>query len=162
MIKLPDSYKSSKVPIKGLCGNYDGDQSNDLMGLDNKLYTRQNIDDFGKSWSHDPLCIKPPVKPQACTPLPGESYQQALSRAERICEQINTAPFSSCHPKLGSKEFKYMCIGDVCACNTTARSDCPCNALSMYSRACAWNHNITLNWRSSALCRESLNDPSSF
>lgn len=158
MIKLPDSYKSTaaqqKVAVKGLCGNYDGDQSNDLTGLDNKLYTKKTINDFGKSWLHDTLCTKQPSKPQTCFTLAGESYEDALNRAERMCETINSAPFQPCHPKLGTKEFKYMCIADVCACNTTARSDCACNSLSMYSRACAWSHNTTLAWRSPSLCRK--------
>lgn len=160
MIKLPDSYKATssevKIPIKGLCGDYDGDQANDLTGLDNKLYTRKTINDFGKSWLFDPLCNKKPVMPQTCYRLPGESYEQALKRAEDLCKVIDSAPFSACHPKLKTFEFRVMCIADVCGCNTTARPQyaCACNALSMYSRACAWDHNTTVSWRQPQLCRK--------
>lgn len=160
MIKLPDSYKKSSpgsVAVKGLCGNYDGDDTNDLVGLDGKTYTRKEINEFGNSWKEDIQCKLEPAKPKTCYTLPGETYEQAIDRAVKLCSVIDTnKAFSSCHPKLKTNEFRLMCIADVCACNVTARPgyECACNALSWYSRSCAWNHNETLNWRSPSLCRK--------
>ena len=56
-----------------------------------------------------------------------------------------------------------MCMSDVCACNSTRRSDCACKALSLYARACHVEmEKVDKNeqdwrikeWRSDRLCGE--------
>ncbi|XP_048579468.1 mucin-2 isoform X50 [Nematostella vectensis] len=155
MIKVPDSYKtvnSSDTRLKGLCGNYDGNNTNDFIGLDGTTYTKDNINDFGVSMLDDPLCTNPPKPPSGCYSEVAGDVFSAMQNAEKMCSVIQSDAFSACRSKVDFRDFKAQCIADVCACNSTSRSDCMCNVLSTYSKACAWNHNITLSWRSPSLC----------
>ena len=91
---------------------------------------------------------------------------------------LNILFFIGCRKIIPVKQYKLMCMSDVCACNRanqgdgiqadepsyTNRMECACKALSLYARACHvkmaklpqqeqdWS---IKRWRSEGLCGES-------
>ena len=152
IIKVPDTFKTGPDhELLGLCGSYDDDKSNDFADLTGTLYN--DINSFAKTWQADLTCVRDPKPPGPCF-SPDNNLAAAYDEAERRCSLIEGPTFSPCHKFLPFKPYKEMCMSDVCACNYTARDDCVCDALALYSRMCAVKYNVTLSWRSSFVCRK--------
>ena len=154
MIKVPPSFKiapGGSHRLYGLCGTFDGDKSNDFMTIaSTKPYT--DVKDFTNKWIYSSgSCTETNLSPPKYEP---NGAQQAMSYAETLCSSIDSGAFVACHSAIDRNPYKTMCMQDVLHCNYNVRSDCVCNALSMYSRACQKIANVTVAWRSSSLCRK--------
>ena len=152
MIKVPESYKTkpgSNHRLYGLCGTFDGNVNNDFLSVSGSTqYTSVNT--FVAQWKQN-TCTETNLSPKYYAP---SGQEAAIANAENMCSIIDSSVFSACHSSIDRQPYKSMCMSDVVHCNYNVRSDCVCNSLSMYSRACQKIANITLSWRSSALCRK--------
>eukprot|EP00795_Rhopilema_esculentum_P013727 gene13727-4647_t len=151
MIKVPSSFKTapgSNHRLYGLCGTFDGNKDNDLQGIGSSaVYT--DVKEFAKLWSYDSACAESTTAIATYAP---RGQTDALANAERMCSAILTDAFAACHAKIPVQGYQTMCMKDVLKCNYNLRSDCVCNAFSLYARACQKIANVTLSWRSASLC----------
>lgn len=150
MIKVPNEFKSTTTGHRlfGLCGTYDGNPNNDFV---DELGTQVNFDVFPEKWKEDIQCSSSPNPPGSCY-SPTNNVEAGKLYAETECGIINENTFAACHHHVDPTPYMDMCIEDVCACNSTAKSDCACRALSLYSRVCDVEYGVKLEWRNSAFC----------
>ena len=152
MIKVPESYKTkpgSNHRLYGLCGTFDGNKDNDFLSVSG-TQSYSNVNDFVAQWKQN-TCTESNLQPAYYAP---SGHEAAIANAEKECSVIDSSVFSACHASIDRLPYKQMCMKDVVHCNYNMRSDCVCNSLSMYSRACQNIANVTLSWRSSSLCRK--------
>ena len=126
--------------IRGLCGNFNGKTSDDLLNRDGKIETF-NVDRFGSSWavqsdnrrllSARSSCPLPPPRPSPCETIPSLRRQ-----AEDYCNFItNTSgPYSNCHGVISAIDYYRFCVHDFCANNGI--SDLACQSVLAYEDIC--------------------------
>ena len=125
--------------MEGVCGDYDNDQSNDMMSAGGILQT--NVTDFVKSWQLSQAC-------QPSGPLIVEN-DPCLGRRERepwaktSCEVVRTAaegnPFSACIERVAASDVSrsYMeCLYDACNCDRGGDCECLCSSLAAFGELC--------------------------
>ena len=141
--------------LLGLCGLYDGVEENDLTDLEGNVFTvsESSISLFAASFQLKPTCTNKVTQHKPCFHPLGDS-ETGLLEAKLACGILKGSLFQACHSYLDPTLFINMCVEDVCARNYTKRPESYCDALSLYSRVCAWYGNVTLKWRSSDLCRK--------
>ncbi|CAH1788460.1 unnamed protein product, partial [Owenia fusiformis] len=136
----------------GLCGTYDGDRSNDFTSIDGN--EMRLADGFAESWkmeNFDDSC-RDVVHPDLCDPST-QSGSMRLRDAQSRCRFLLEPQFTACSEKLDPTPYISACEKDYCSCNSTERSDCPCNSFSEYFRACARiGIKKVPNWRSGQTC----------
>lgn len=72
--------------------------------------------------------------------------------AEGMCGLIKTHyTFKPCHNDIDPSPYYDNCLYDVCECDTSANSDCLCNALAIYVEECSYR-GIYLDWRVDGVC----------
>ena len=124
----------------GLCGNYNGDPSDDFQNPEGILLTSPNS--FGLSWavySDNELCgdLTPPP---ACS-------ASIMSEAQQRCTILQQEMFAVANSMVDPAPFINDCIYDYCLCNEADREECFCNILANYAGACANNGIVINNWR---------------
>ncbi|XP_062928544.1 von Willebrand factor [Mobula hypostoma] len=134
----------------GLCGNFDGNKNNDLLGSANQL----EIDpiDFGNSWTVKHLCADAIQPPPPCN---GNSLKRA--NVENTCDLIKSSLFSECAQLIDPQPFWEICVFDACSCDSTGECLCLCNAIAAYAHECA-QQGILVQWRADNLCSMSCED----
>ncbi|KAG1664959.1 SCO-spondin [Nymphon striatum] len=132
-LRLMPSWKNKTV--QGLCGNYDGDQSNDFMGPMGG-FALPLASTFADEWKSFPYC-----------PNAKEYVEWAL----KACGVLYTDTFASCHGEVDPDPFHSRCVSDSCACDTGGDCGCLCSALAAYAQVCN-KMGVPLKWRSQALC----------
>lgn len=164
MIKLPDTFKTGldgQHQVFGLCGTYDDNPENDFASPQGIV--AESVNTFIQSWreDRDKCDSKTEIKTPPPCYSPSNSINEGMMRAQDICKVLDGPKFAGCKKYIPTQEYKLMCMSDVCACNSTSRSDCVCKALSLYARACHvymetleqhkqdWS---IKNWRSDGLC----------
>ena len=153
MIKVPNSFKTkegSSHQLYGLCGTFDGDRSNDFLSISGST-PYSSVESFTAQWKQGAECKENNLSPPNYSPASGVD---PVSHAQKLCSVIKTDPFLACHSSIPVASYENMCMHDVVKCNFDKRSDCVCNSLAMYARACQKRANTTLSWRSASLCRE--------
>ena len=130
----------------GLCGNYNGDNSDDFMLPDGSVTS--SVNDFGSSWlySNTSETCGVPMPPPPCS-------ESIMTAAEARCSELMKGVFSVCNSIVDPTEFIKGCEFDYCSCNDEDREDCYCNSLSTYAAACASVGVIIPNWRN-FFCRK--------
>nr|XP_039273324.1 mucin-5AC-like isoform X1 [Styela clava] len=148
-IRMSKSYKGEMC---GLCGNFDGDASNDFTLKDGT--TLENDNDFGNKM----VVHQPGVKKAICTavpsnlPHPCSKYDATqISVAEKQCGLLLSEAFSSCHEKVNPQDFISRCVMDVCESGIEHYEARSCEAFTHYSRLCSYN-GIILSWRRQGFC----------
>ena len=130
----------------GLCGNYNGNRSDDFQ-MPNFLLSN-NVNEFGISWqlasNISRICIPPDS-----TPCPVELSIEAQSR----CAILKGDAFSVCSNMVDPQPFIANCEFDYCNCNDDDQEECYCGSLAAYARACAAIGVVIQNWRSNACCK---------
>ena len=124
----------------GLCGNYNGDPSDDFQSPEGILLTSPNS--FGLSWAvynDNKLCgdLTPPL---ACLP-------SVMSEAQQRCTILQQEMFAVANVRVNPVPFMNDCVYDYCHCNETDREDCYCNSLANYAGVCADSEFVINNWR---------------
>lgn len=129
MVKMPKIYQKTTC---GLCGNYNGDPSDDLQLPNGSVVPDPEL--FGSSWklfddesncsnTCDSTC-------KSCqTPVP--KYTSDL-----YCGVLTNprGPFSSCHHLVCAQKYYSFCMQDLCTAQGQSRA--MCGALWAYEAAC--------------------------
>ncbi|XP_069765096.1 von Willebrand factor [Narcine bancroftii] len=140
-VRIQGQYQGK---VCGLCGNFDGNENNDLVGSGNQL----EVDpiDFGNSWSVKHLCADAIQIPSPCN---GNSLKQAI--VENSCDIIKSVQFSECAQLIDPQPFWEICVYDACSCDSTGECLCLCNAIAAYAHECA-QEGIHVHWRTDRFC----------
>uniref|UniRef100_A0A4W3ISK9 Otogelin like n=1 Tax=Callorhinchus milii TaxID=7868 RepID=A0A4W3ISK9_CALMI len=149
-IKLTVEHKGKSC---GLCGNYNGDMSDDL----NSSMLTEDIAVFGNSWMSQSPSDTPcePVSlnfPSPCRGFP--IYFDIIVK----CEVLVSFPFFSCRNHVQPNSYVASCINDLC---TTDDSETYCRSVTEYTRACSHAGYPLREWRDDfpaciEQCEESL------
>ncbi|XP_077974758.1 IgGFc-binding protein-like [Styela clava] len=143
IIKVPSSYKDR---VRGLCGDYNGDSSDDLTMSNGEVTDSWN--QFASSYvvgkcDHDILSPEPKCTEEDNAKWSGNAYCGALTDVSGF--------FGKCISVLDTKTYFKSCLFDMCATNGIIQVFE--ETIITYIEACA-EHNITLcGWR------EALNLP---
>ncbi|XP_072327782.1 LOW QUALITY PROTEIN: von Willebrand factor [Scyliorhinus torazame] len=146
-VQLQGQYKGK---VCGLCGNFDGNENNDLVGSGNQLEIEPV--DFGNSWMVKHLCA---YSYQTLSPCSGNSLKQAL--VKNSCDIIKSGLFSECAQLINPQPFWEICVFDTCSCDLTGECLCLCNAIAAYAHECA-QRGIHVQWRAANLCSMSCEE----
>ncbi|XP_033120973.1 mucin-5AC-like [Anneissia japonica] len=131
--------------VRGLCGNFDGDQSNDFQ-------TRDGLDvisslEFGNSWKVHRTC--PDTSPIEVDSCASSSHMKLW--AQKKCSVITGLTFQVCHGHVSPEPFYEKCVSDTCACDFGGECECTCTAIAAYAQECNDN-GVHISWRSDKLC----------
>jgi len=132
----------------GLCGNYNGDASDDFMTPDGSVVT--SPDAFAPTWlvantTRDGCAGLAPLEP-----CPAD----VMATAQMKCNEMQSNNFTLCNSVLDVTSYINDCVYDYCHCNEADRPDCYCNNLAAYASACASNGVVIPNWRRDLMCRK--------
>ncbi|XP_072011215.1 IgGFc-binding protein-like [Engystomops pustulosus] len=146
IIKISSSYYGK---VCGLCGNYNGDDEDDMTNQDG----RQVIDEtaFGEVWKDKRLGMTCEYHCLGDICLPCE--ERSLYEGEHFCGLLNAEEglFSSCHDLIDPTGYFDQCVTNLCREQGNPRV--LCNSLQNYVAMCQ-NVGITnITWRSETLCR---------
>ncbi|ELK05197.1 SCO-spondin [Pteropus alecto] len=130
--------------VAGLCGDFDGDASNDLRSRQGVLEPTAEL--AAHSWRLSPLCPEPGDVPHPCTV---NSRRAAWARAR--CGVLLQSLFAWCHPEVPPQQHYEWCLYDACGCDSGGDCECLCSAIAAYADECA-RHGLHVRWRSQDLC----------
>ncbi|XP_030070610.1 otogelin-like protein [Microcaecilia unicolor] len=151
-IKLTEEFKGKPC---GLCGNYNGNRSDDLMAQHTDEHT-EDIATFANSWS-----IETPDE-LACTAtaldFPSPCLSQELSYEDILskCQILFQFPFLSCHESIDPYSYISSCMNDLCRMDD---DETYCRAVTEYARACSHSGYPVRDWRDDfPACTEKCED----
>nr|XP_048289896.1 zonadhesin isoform X4 [Myodes glareolus] len=161
VISLPTMYRGL---IRGLCGNYDKDRTNDLMLPSGTLTSNLNV--FGNSWEvkmMNALFRLPRSLPEEdgeeeeSDPLPSECSpeQIAFLSSTQACRVVvdPQGPFAACHQIVAPEPFEQHCMSDMCTgWKTKEEEEFRCRVLSGYAIICQEAGANTTGWRDQTHC----------
>lgn len=150
-VHMSDEYKGKTC---GLCGNFNGDPSDDFVTLSGHKVS--SVTAFANSFKMTAFGEACPDTKQAEAAFPCEkSSSQELAKIRQSCEALMKFPFSMCHVAVDPLFFFKMCQEDACSyLNDTLTNVSSCDAFTQYSRACARN-GIEISWRNELdICRK--------
>ena len=131
----------------GLCGNYNGDRTDDFQNPSSIL--ENNPNDFGYSWLHGSHLMR-----KNCTlPLPDPCPSVIQNQGKSRCDVLRGTQFSDCHSVVSPESYISDCIYDYCRCSSDQREVCYCDSLDNYAKACAAKGIILNKWRA-LYCRK--------
>ncbi|XP_077788611.1 IgGFc-binding protein-like [Podarcis muralis] len=146
-VTIPSIYQDY---VGGLCGNYNGDQSDDLQLPDGTVVTDEN--EFGAAW-------KIPVVGVPCTDGCGaegcsvcaEEKKEAFKQPSS-CGLLTASngPFSACHAIVNPEPYLNNCINDLCVGG--GDQQILCQSLQSYMKACQEARVTIEPWRSATFC----------
>ncbi|XP_055377167.1 uncharacterized protein LOC129609258 [Condylostylus longicornis] len=140
-VKLANKWKGK---VKGLCGDYNGDATNDMITPSGAKETRSTL--FGHSWVSKDNCLMPTEPINACKEHPGRE-----SWANLKCGILKSDVFKPCHGEISYDKYLQKCIFDSCACDQGGDCECLCTAIAAYAYECS-QHGINIKWRTQHLC----------
>ncbi|XP_014408997.2 IgGFc-binding protein [Camelus ferus] len=146
-VTLPSSYYSA---VCGLCGNMDGNFSNDQAFPNGTL--APSIPIWGGSWrapGWDPLCWD---ECQGSCPTCTEDQMEEYG-GSGFCGPLapgTSGPFATCHDHVAPDSFFKGCVLDVCLGG--GAHDILCQALAAYAAACQAAGVVIEDWRAQAGC----------
>lgn len=131
-----DQYWSK---VCGLCGNFDGDMTNDLT-------TKYGIEEnsvlpFGDSWRVRADC--PQTKEQR---HPCEASPHRKPGAHKACAIIKSNTFAPCHSLVDPGPYYSRCVYDTCGCDMVGDCECTCEAVAAYAYECL-AVGVAIDWR---------------
>ncbi|KAM8825944.1 IgGFc-binding protein [Synchiropus picturatus] len=136
----------------GLCGNFNGDPSDDLTSKGTK--NRLSPEGFVKVWKseQDHWCVDGCLGGSCPTCTPERSLQYSdLQACGKILEV--GGPFRHCHGKVDPSSFYQHCISDLC--RHGYHLPLLCRALSAYTAACLVRKAEVLPWSRPDFCGDS-------
>ncbi|XP_070564050.1 zonadhesin-like [Ptychodera flava] len=148
-VKVHGEYKDT---LRGLCGNFNGDPSDDftdpngLLIPDGMEHTHRAAM-FGNSWvSNEEECDS---VAGGCNPC--ASDVDIADEAYDLCKVIKDehGPFAACHPTIDPDQFFSACMFDVCS-KLPDKSGVCMNA-EAYAQVCLDNR-VALSWRTEDTC----------
>ncbi|XP_034612358.1 IgGFc-binding protein-like isoform X2 [Trachemys scripta elegans] len=146
-VTVPRVFSNS---LCGLCGNYNGDPSDDFRTPDGDL--APSVAALGKSWvveDEDQFCWHDCIGGcRPCAPSIARKYKE-----EALCGLITKAsdgPFSQCHSKVDPTVYLDNCVYDLC--HNDGYQKALCEALKAYADACQLEGVRIGEWRQLARC----------
>ena len=147
-VRLPSQLYLNKT--EGLCGNCNGDQSDDFCRPDGALTT--DTDQFGLSWLASSLVGGPgrdlfdedncqALQDDECVPLPPDEDQ--------CLKLVDSSLFQVCNAVVDPMPYVSACQFDQC--RSADRTASSCHSMEAYARECA-KMGVCLAWRSPDLC----------
>ena len=136
-VKASESLKNK---LCGLCGNYNGDRTDDFQNPNgvNKL----TINDFGFSWLLGKYSVS------KCTLPPSDTCPLAIQRQGTLrCGILRQPQFSACNSVVSPKPYITNCVYDYCRCPGSHREMCYCDSLESYTKVCAAKGVILNTWQ---------------
>ncbi|XP_069932953.1 SCO-spondin [Oryctolagus cuniculus] len=130
--------------VAGLCGDFDGDASNDLRSRQGVLEPTAEL--AAHSWRLSPLCPEPGDLPHPCTV---NAHRAGWARAR--CGVMLQPLFAQCHSTVAPQQHYEWCVYDACGCDSGGDCECLCSAIATYADECA-RHGHHVRWRSQELC----------
>uniref|UniRef100_A0A8D0TL61 SCO-spondin n=1 Tax=Sus scrofa TaxID=9823 RepID=A0A8D0TL61_PIG len=130
--------------VAGLCGDFDGDASNDLRSRQGVLEPTAEL--AAHSWRLNPLCPEPGDLPYPCTV---NAHRAGWARAR--CGVLLQPLFAQCHAEVPPQRHYEWCVYDTCGCDAGGDCECLCSAIATYADECA-RHGLHVRWRSQELC----------
>lgn len=140
-LRLDPRWKSR---IRGLCGNYNDDNEDDLETPSGGSEVSPQV--FGDSWRLQTLCPEALPINDACS-----EHRVRRTWSTKQCSVLKSEPFSSCHSEVPLEPYLDRCIWDACACDQGGDCKCLCTSISVYAYQCALK-GIILKWRTQELC----------
>ncbi|XP_076864065.1 IgGFc-binding protein-like [Brachyhypopomus gauderio] len=141
-VRLGPSFHGS---VCGMCGNNNGDQSDDKALPSGALASNDTV--FGNSWksnSSSPGCgVNDPPDPPPCL------LRVRYSDRCRIITNT-TGPFHLCHGHVNPAPYFTSCVYDLCAYPST--NHMLCSAVGAYEAACTLVQVQLSDWRSDLSC----------
>ena len=106
----------------GLCGNFNGDQSDDVPEM-------------------KPECIPPPDS-LVCEPESATKKKYYMD----LCNYMgmSTSPFAACNSAVNPSQLMKDCQYDACKCDNPMQ--CVCKSFAAYSQQCS-DRGVVLKWR---------------
>ncbi|KAH0620982.1 hypothetical protein JD844_021933 [Phrynosoma platyrhinos] len=146
-IHLDPSFKERTC---GLCGNFDGRETDDFRVLSGVVEGTAAA--FANTWKTQSACpnIKHKFEDPCSLSIENERY------ANHWCGLLTDSdgPFAKCHPSVNPAPYHKNCMFDTCNCEKS--EDCMCAALSSYVRACAVKGIELPGWRTT-VCSKYIN-----
>ncbi|PAA86063.1 hypothetical protein BOX15_Mlig010037g1 [Macrostomum lignano] len=146
----------SGQPIGGLCGNFNGDATDDYRTPGGLLAL--SPDEFGRSWT---------LESDYAQPIPESEYDQGCLKSRENFDwsfarcgllRDQRGPFGRCLSVLNEDRLEFLhdaCLREACRCRRTvkdaANCDGLCNLMAAAADECA-GLNVTVDWRSAAFC----------
>ncbi|XP_039109837.1 SCO-spondin-like [Hyaena hyaena] len=130
--------------VSGLCGDFDGDASNDLRSRQGVLEPTAEL--AAHSWHLNPLCPEPGDLPHPCTV---NAHRAGWARAR--CGVLLQSLFARCHAEVPPQQHYEWCVHDACGCDSGGDCECLCSAIATYADECA-RRGLYVRWRSQELC----------
>ncbi|XP_075462277.1 IgGFc-binding protein-like [Ascaphus truei] len=144
-VTVPSTYAGA---VCGLCGDFDGDKSNEFKMNNTKVALNPTI--FGKSWKvqNVPGCTEDDKGD--CTNLAELEVRQRSNREGCGILVDTSGPFNDCHAKIDPKGSFKDCVYD--ACFYVGRQDVLCKVIASYATSCQ-DAGVTVKpWRSAKFC----------
>ncbi|KAG3256039.1 hypothetical protein H1C71_039090 [Ictidomys tridecemlineatus] len=145
-VKVPSSYAKA---LCGLCGNFNGDPSDDLALRGGGQAA--NALDFGNSWQEEP---SPDTcgagQPGNCPKLDSLVTEQVQSKKECGILADSSGPFRECHGKVDPQGAVRDCAYDLCL--LPGQPELLCEALAAYAEACQAAGATVQPWRTEEFC----------
>uniref|UniRef100_A0A8C7A541 Zonadhesin n=1 Tax=Neovison vison TaxID=452646 RepID=A0A8C7A541_NEOVI len=164
VITLPNKYKGL---VRGLCGNFDGNKSNDFILPDGTI--TQNLVTFGNSWEVQRITgvdlarfsraireEEEEEKKESGFPVSECSPEQLeLINSTQACRVLGDpqGPFAACHQTVAPEPFQEHCVFDLCAARSPReQEELRCQVLSGYAIICQEAGAALASWRDHARC----------
>nr|XP_023968530.1 IgGFc-binding protein-like [Chrysemys picta bellii] len=146
-ITVPRVFSDS---LCGLCGNYNGDLSDDFRTPDGDL--APSVTALGKSWAvedEDQFCWHDCIGGcRPCAPSIARKYKEEASCG--LISKVSDGPFSQCHTKVDPTVYLENCVYDLCQNDGYRKA--LCEALKAYADACQLEGVRIGEWRQLARC----------
>uniref|UniRef100_K7G6F8 Otogelin like n=1 Tax=Pelodiscus sinensis TaxID=13735 RepID=K7G6F8_PELSI len=151
-IKLTEEHRGKPC---GLCGNYNGNTSDDLIIQNIGEYT-EDIAVFANSWSvqtpSDAICVTTVSDFSSPCSTDTESSEAIFFK----CQILLQFPFLSCHESIDPYSYISSCMNDLCRVND---DETYCRAVTEYARACSHAGYPVRDWREDfPACTEKCED----
>ncbi|XP_006633894.3 von Willebrand factor [Lepisosteus oculatus] len=141
IVQLKGHYREK---VCGLCGNFDGNQNNDLLSSNNQLEVEPA--DFGNSWKVQPSCADASQVPSQCS----DNVMKLVS-VEQTCLILTSELFKQCNSVVNPEPYWEICTHDTCSCKSIGDCTCFCDVIAAYAHKCA-QRGVVIHWRSNSLC----------
>ncbi|KAM3590121.1 uncharacterized protein V6R79_004028 [Siganus canaliculatus] len=142
-VTLPTSYNGL---LCGMCGNFNGNPSDDNLKPDNT--PAENTNDLGESW------LVPDPRPD-CTNVGGQEecdkHVEYEAEKPKSCGMItdDKGVFKDCHSVVPPESHFENCVYDMCA--TGGEVVALCQAIATYADLCA-AAGVPIDWRTDKFC----------
>ena len=148
---VPSKYQNE---LCGLCGNFNGEQSDDFDFGKRAKNHYENGQKFGDSWRVGGLracSVLPKDMPQSYEPKCTQTWSARI-KSDKFCNAIKSSLFSKCAEKVDPDYYFEACKTDMCEC---PGDQCHCEVLTAYARECERSESpgIVADWRESTGCK---------